>query len=289
MDRVALFDKLAERFRALPQDPSFQISYDETDPRAAAESAGRDAVMVMTIQTATEIDRDAAKACHLTSRAAHFARIVLDETIDDDIAPCREAESFGQQAMQAIRYPTAAAENSYLWARAAARAATMVLEGWREIGPILSGAPLNPLPRRFRTLAAAAAKMAGLVEDEASDENAFRAWCKELRCRNYYGKFDILEHPAEASAELCGELSDEALNRSLTPSEEMLARRLARELVVLPLLEEREWTPTEWALKAGVGPAVALDYLSGKTKKLQKTKRQLLAKEIGIPERLLPD
>jgi hypothetical protein len=98
------------------------------------------------------------------------------------------------------------------------------------------------------------------------------AWCRHLITRSVVAN-------ASPSLKSRGSVSDE----------EIPARRLERERVVLPLLEERDWTPTQWAMKAGVGPAVALDYLSGKTKKLQKTKRQLLAKALGISERLLPD
>jgi hypothetical protein len=41
--------------------------------------------------------------------------------------------------------------------------------------------------------------------------------------------------------------------------------KAAREQVVVPLLEELDWTPTTWASKAGVNASVTLDYLAGKS------------------------
>ena len=46
-----------------------------------------------------------------------------------------------------------------------------------------------------------------------------------------------------------------------------------RERVVLPLLEELDWTRSKWAKMAGVAPAVALGYLAGKrTGKLHRAR-----------------
>jgi hypothetical protein len=57
-----------------------------------------------------------------------------------------------------------------------------------------------------------------------------------------------------------------------------------REQVVLPLLEQVDWTPTRWATKAGVDPHVTIDYLHGTSTPRRVTRRLLwtvLAKELN--------
>lgn len=73
-----------------------------------------------------------------------------------------------------------------------------------------------------------------------------------------------------------------------TPAQAATARRAERARKVTPELTARDWTATRWATEAGVGPSVALDYLSGKTKTLGERTRSLLAKALGKPRAFLP-
>ena len=87
--------------------------------------------------------------------------------------------------------------------------AALAVDGWREVGPVLTVDRPSPLLRRFRKIAAAAARAFGLVAMTASDEAAIRAWWQELRRRDYCGLSDTLTRPVEASAQLCEELAEE--------------------------------------------------------------------------------
>jgi hypothetical protein len=60
-------------------------------------------------------------------------------------------------------------------------------------------------------------------------------------------------------------LRNEKVEQEREAAEKPARRKAEREGVVMPQLDELGWTPSQWALKACVGPAVALDYLSGET------------------------
>jgi hypothetical protein len=131
-------------------------------------------------------------------------------------------------------------------ARLAVHYAGMVSKGWTEVGPEPTLARTHPICRDFRALAAIAARMAALVPPTASDEEAERAWLMELRTRGYYSEWRPLAAPAEASAQLCGALSADALARSMTPREasalrppEAAAPTPAAPVVLLPPLNTK--------------------------------------------------
>lgn len=69
-------------------------------------------------------------------------------------------------------------------------------------------------------------------------------------------------------------------------------RKAAREQAVLPLLAELDWTPSQWAVKAGVSPHVTLDYLD-RTTTLHRTTRKTItyafANALKQPALRLPD
>lgn len=110
------------------------------------------------------------------------------------------------------------------------------------------------------------------------------AWCRHLITRATASMAAALaSHPAiqrfpEASSQL----------RAKRQAQDQALRKAERERVVQPILDDLGWTASKWATEAGVGPAVAINYLSGKTKKLQPKKGELLAAAIGKPLSFLP-
>jgi hypothetical protein len=66
-----------------------------------------------------------------------------------------------------------------------------------------------------------------------------------------------------------------------------------REEIVLPLLNQLEWTPTSWALQAGVDPSVTLGYLDGTSSPRTVHRSRIkyaLAKALNLPNTFrLPD
>jgi hypothetical protein len=115
-----------------------------------------------------------------------------------------------------------------------------------------------------------------------------------LRHLDLPGRPDRLDHLGDVLEQvITRSIAANALSSAQSPGQSVnkemrAARQLERARAVLPLLEERDWTPSQWALKAGVGPSVALNYLSGKTKKLQTKPRQQLASALGKRPEFLP-
>ena len=86
--------------------------------------------------------------------------------------------------------------------------------------------------------------------------------------------------PAPA-APAADELSvEKRRQRRLSATETVAQRKAERERIVLPLLDEVDWTPSRWATAAGVSKHVTLGYLDGKTT-LRKTTRARIAYVLG--------
>ena len=87
------------------------------------------------------------------------------------------------------------------------------------------------------------------------------------------------------------------VERAHKKANEQALRSAKRKRVVEPrLLDDLDWTPSQWAAKAGVGAAVAIDYLDGKTIKLSTKTHRLLTiainnalKAKGLPPIVLPE
>jgi lambda repressor-like predicted transcriptional regulator len=75
---------------------------------------------------------------------------------------------------------------------------------------------------------------------------------------------------------------------SPAPVPESSEARNSREAFVFPLLDQKGWSPFQWAMEAGVAWHTAADYLSGKIKKPNRSTRMRLAKAIGVDPNRLP-
>jgi len=174
----------------------------------------------------------------------------------------------------------------YLLAKSAARAGRILL-GERADRWIVSGGPEDAVSRatlqtRIKTEARMAADGKGLVDPAASDQEKLEAWL-DLLLREGGRQFRELggvKQLARASAEMCHQLAARAYvakqnvavpadrkkrQRRQRPPTDAARLKAERERIVLPLLVELDWTPTEWASHAGVSPSVTLGYLAGKS------------------------
>jgi hypothetical protein len=83
------------------------------------------------------------------------------------------------------------------------------------------------------------------------------------------------------AADYLGHLTSRARAKHAHKKANEQALRSADRKCVQLSLDELEWTATQWALEAAVGPAVAIDYLSGKTIKFSPKSRSRLTKALN--------
>ena len=211
---------------------------------------------------------------------------VLDESAD--------------RMLQAIKNPAATPESVYHHARTTARAGRILNDGEQADRWTLSGGPKIEVARAaLRTAITIEAKIAATGAGEAhvgmSEQALLEAWLDLIaRTKNpRWREFQVLEHVALASAEMCNQLAGEAYRNDVARRREAPvtapepieppSKAQQRRDAVLPALKRLGLSRAQWADKAGVDPGVAYDYLAGKSN-LSPNSHRKLTKVLGLPD-----
>jgi lambda repressor-like predicted transcriptional regulator len=141
---------------------------------------------------------------------------------------------------------------------------------------------------QFSTLA----KRAGAMIDHGSPLALDDIWFQALESR--FPATDALNHATERSAELCSVMEYHALERerveNINSVDSIVAgeRPTNRREIVEPILKAKGWSVYDWANKAKVSHATAMDYIKG-TKTPYASTRKKLADALGVDIRDLPE
>ena len=90
----------------------------------------------------------------------------------------------------------------------------------------------------------------------------------------------VKESLGDAAWSLAAAERTEPESMSLPPRETPQARGKRRSEIIMPILDELDWTPSTWATEAGLHACVVYAYLKGETKKLRSRTRKELAQAI---------
>lgn len=211
-----------------------------------------------------------------------------------DADPVEFCAECGEHVQRALQTPGCPLDDIYWLARRHLRVAVWLVDGeyisqWSVSGGPSDRMKLDTLHSRFRADAALAARAAGVVRQEATDDEAVDNWLDLLRDSDspfYRGdEFPIIEDLLEASSVQCATLAAAAYRpQSVTVHGALKPTRVE---FVETRLRDKGWSTLDWAGEAKVDFNTANNYLRSVTKPRSHTLKKL-AEALGVPVDEMP-